>query len=607
MNGMIPKPNSSLSEDPGHFYENRLRAIGRTITAVKKQDRFFIVLKLVLFFGGIFLFSRFFAHQRGLSFIFLASAIVLFVAAVVLHERILRALRFQEILRLINETEVRALAGEFPAGTDAGEDLVNPAHAYASDLDIFGRRSLFHLLDRTVTDTGRAALAGVLGAPSDARTIRSRQDAVRELSGKIDFRQRIRARGLGGRGIEEKSASLDPLFAETPSGKRGLRPVWLFTIPAATLASFVLAFFGLPWEIFALFLLGQFLINAATGKRVSAVYSDASRRFQAVHAYARIIRDIETEDFSAPALQGLKGALTIDGVPASKAVRKLAGILEGLDSRAGGFFHFILNNTVLWDLHGIRRIERWKTKYAAHAPAWLEAAGALDALSSLANLAFNNPGWAYPRIHEDGFLFRAMTLGHPLIPAGERVSNDFSMEAAGTIAIITGPNMAGKSTFLRTLGTNAVLAFAGAPVCAASLEISPFPLITSMKSSDSLDRHMSLFYAELERLKKILDALDGEPRTFFMIDEMLKGTNALDRHKGAAALVRQLLRRGTTGIVATHDVELTGFEAEDPRARNYHFDGYIEDDRLMFDFKVKKGVCKSFNALLLMKKIGIDV
>jgi hypothetical protein len=605
MNAMTSNPKTTSAEDPGRFYENRLRTIGLKIAAIKRQDRFFIVLKLTLFFGGIFLFSRFFAHHRGLSFVFLSSAIVFFVAAVILHERVLRALRFQEALRLINKTEVRALAGEF--ADDAGEDLVDPAHPYSADLDIFGRRSLFHLLDRTVTDTGRAALAALLRAPLDARSIRSRQDAVRELAGKVDFRQQIRAQGLGDRAAGEKPVPLDPLFAETPSGNRGLRPFWLFAIPTATLASFVSAFFGLPWEVFSLFLLGQFLINAATGKKVSSVYSDASRRFQAVQAYAKIIRDIENEDFSSGELQGLKGALSVDGVPASKAVRKLAGLLEGLDSRAGGFFHFILNNTVLWDLHGIRRIERWKTKYAAFAPTWLAAAGAVDALSSLANLAFNNPGWVYPRIHEDGFRFRAMTLGHPLIPAGERVSNDFSMEAEGTIAIITGPNMAGKSTFLRTLGINAVLAFAGAPACAAALEISPFPLITSMKSSDSLDRHMSLFYAELERLKKILDALDGDPRTFFMIDEMLKGTNALDRHKGAAALVRQLLRRGATGIVATHDVELTRFEAEDPRARNYHFDGFIEDDRLMFDFKVKEGVCKSFNALLLMKKIGIDV
>jgi DNA mismatch repair ATPase MutS len=187
------------------------------------------------------------------------------------------------------------------------------------------------------------------------------------------------------------------------------------------------------------------------------------------------------------------------------------------------------------------------------------------------------------------------------------VTNDFEMENGGAIAVITGPNMAGKSTFLRTVGVNAVLAFAGGPVCAAALEIAPFRLAAGMKSTDSLDRRMSLFYAELERLKMILDAIRDHPGTFFIIDEMLKGTNEMDRHKGAMALMRQLIARRATGIVATHDLELTGLSAASPAVRNYHFDGNVVDDKLVFDFKLRPGICESFNALLLMKRIGIEV
>jgi DNA mismatch repair ATPase MutS len=231
----------------------------------------------------------------------------------------------------------------------------------------------------------------------------------------------------------------------------------------------------------------------------------------------------------------------------------------------------------------------------------------MEALSGLANCAFNHPAWAFPLIRDDGFCFKATGLGHPLIPDSGRIVNDYMVAAAGSIDVLTGPNMAGKSTFLRTIGVNAVLAFAGGPVCARSLEISPFGLITSMKSSDSLDKHMSLFYAELLRLKLILDETrEGRP-SFFLIDEMLRGTNALDRHKGSLAMIRRLLKEGATGIVATHDLGLTALAREDPRIVNHHFDSAIEDGTLVFDFKIKPGVCESFNALILMKKIGLDV
>jgi DNA mismatch repair ATPase MutS len=309
------------------------------------------------------------------------------------------------------------------------------------------------------------------------------------------------------------------------------------------------------------------------------------------------------------------------GLSASAAIRRLSNLLEWLDLRSNRTLHFFANNILMWDVFFVRRIEAWRQKAGPHIESWFEAAGGIEALASLANLAFNNPAWAFPRVADDsafkdglvvadvaetGPRFRAASLGHPLIPAAERVTNDFEMDG-GTIAVVTGPNMAGKSTFLRTIGVNAVLAFAGGPVCAAGLEIAPFRLAAGLKSTDSLDRRMSLFYAELERLKMILDAIRDHPATFFIIDEMLKGTNEMDRHKGAMALMRQLIARRATGIVATHDLELTGLAAESPAVRNYHFDGDVVDDKLMFDFKLRPGICESFNALRLMKRIGIEV
>jgi DNA mismatch repair ATPase MutS len=285
--------------------------------------------------------------------------------------------------------------------------------------------------------------------------------------------------------------------------------------------------------------------------------------------------------------------------------------------------HPLLNNTVFWDLHCMYKIEKWRKETAAQVKDWFDVIGEFEALSGFACLKFNNPDWVMPEVSADDGSFRleAIALGHPLIPREERVCNDilFGGAGMGSMAIITGPNMAGKSTFLRTVGVNIITALAGAPVCAAGFKISPVKLFTSMQTSDSLDKHLSLFYAELQRLKMVIDGIMGKEPVFFLIDEMLKGTNALDRQKGAIALLKQLMRSRANGVTATHDLQLTKLDNPDEwekagdvfphgiQVANYHFDGYIEDDRLLFDYKLKQGICDSFNALVLMKKMGIDL
>ncbi|MCX6562862.1 MAG: hypothetical protein NTU60_04565 [Candidatus Aminicenantes bacterium] len=594
--------------DPKSIYETRIAARDAAIARLRKADRFYISLKLVLFFGGLWVVSQFFPARIGLSLLFFALFSALFAGAAFRHERVLRKIRFARTLRRINEDEILALAGEFVTNVKAGEEFIDPAHPYSSDLDLFGERSLFHLLNRATTDIGRRALAGLLLSPQGLRRIRDNQAAVRELAGKLDFRQMMRAHGLTMDDTAQKQALLAGLL-RVPAGIPGSKAftALLFALPLLTIASLVLTFFGVPWVVLASLFLCQAAINRVFGRRIGEIHSATSRHFRVLRSYADIIRDIEQEPFASARLREMQSRLTAEGLTASRAIKKLASLLEWLDARSNRTVHFFLNNIFFWDLHCARRIEKWRDKTAVHVPGWFETLGAVEALAGPANLAFNNPGWAFPRIEEAGFLYRAASLGHPLIPREERVSNDFALEKKGDILIVTGPNMAGKSTFLRTLGVNAVLAFAGAPVCAAAMEVTPFRLVTGMKSSDSLDKHMSLFYAELLRLKLILDTLKDDPGAFFMIDEMLKGTNALDRHKGSVALTEQLIRRGATGIVATHDIELTHLEQGHPNVRNFHFEGTVRDDRLVFDFKLKPGICESFNALLLMKKIGIEV
>jgi DNA mismatch repair ATPase MutS len=298
----------------------------------------------------------------------------------------------------------------------------------------------------------------------------------------------------------------------------------------------------------------------------------------------------------------------MDDKPASAYIRKLSSLVGYLELRRNPFFHPLFNTLFFWDLHWTYRLEKWKAKIAPCMPGWFDSIGRFEALSSLANLSFNHPAWAMPEISSADFIFRAKNLGHLLIPDDQRVGNDIEMDGKGKIWVITGPNMSGKSTLLKTVGVNMVLALAGAPACADKCVLSPIKLYTNLKVSDSLDKNLSLFYAELQRLKMVIDGVAEHGKVFFLVDEMLKGTNALDRQAGAIALLKQLAASETNGFVATHDLELTKLEKDFPdKITNYHFEGYIEGDKLLFDYKLKGGECKSFNALILMRKMGIDV
>ncbi len=589
-------------------YEERIRALDRRIDRLKRSDRLLIVIKLLIFFGGLFLVSRFFPVKLGRSVAVLALFLVLFVVAAVIHENVLQKIRQHKSLRQVNAREAGALSGLFIEGFDAGAEFFDPLHSYTSDLDIFGERSLFHFLNRAATSVGRRALAVRLQKQLDASKLLDHQAAVKDLAGKLDFRQSLQACGLDIDDTGQKTDALRQLTEEKPLLlKRKTSVLWLYGLPLITLTFLVLSFFGIPWPVFLFLVILQMAINRMTGKRVASLYRSTSRHFKILRTYGKILREIEKENFRSPRLTSLQRELWAGESMASLAIKKLAVLLEWLDVRSSEFMHSVLNNLLLWDLQCVYRLEKWKRKYAARTGLWLEVMGEMEVLSSLANLAFNHPDWAFPQIRADGFCFKASSLGHPLIAGQERVANDFFLEGQGSLFIITGPNMAGKSTFLRTLGVNSVLAFAGAPVCASAMEVSFFELITSMKSSDSLDKHLSLFYAELQRLKLVLDSLQSGPPVFFLIDEMLKGTNALDRHKGSVALIKQFLRSKATGIVATHDLDLAYLEKEFPQVKNFHFDSQIQGEALYFDFKLKPGICESFNALILMKKIGIEI
>ena len=594
--------------DPRAHYTQDARLRAAELSRLRKGGRIYIAVKLASFILGLFGFSRYLSLRPSLAIALLAGFAAVFSAAAILHERLIRRTAAEKRLLQVDEEELRALDGEFLPFGSAGEEFSDAAHPYSSDLDLFGLHSLYHFLGRMATGPGRQALAQALLRPLTGPDIREAQGAVRELAGKPDFRRRIRAAALQ---AGSEGSPLDSFVPQTAPKEfllgKPLLPVLLIALPAGTLAALAAVAWGLPIAPFAALVLVQVVINKITTNRVESLCGDAARHHRALSIYAEIIAAVEQEAFEAPRLRCLRDRFLDGGLPASRSVRRLSSLLGWMNARSSGVWHALLNVTILWDLQGTYRLELWNRRCAKKIPGWLEALGDVESLAALANCSFNHPAWIFPEIRLDGFALKAAALGHPLIPEAERVANDYARAGSGSVDVLTGPNMAGKSTFLRTIGVNAVLAFAGGPVCAAALEISPFGLITSMKSSDSLDKRMSLFYAELVRLKMILDEIrEGRP-AFFLIDEMLRGTNAQDRHKGSLALMRQLLKAGATGIVATHDLDLTALAAENPRVVNHHFDSRVEGDNLAFDFKIKPGVCASFNALVLMKKMGLDV
>jgi hypothetical protein len=604
----------------------RIASLDGQLAELKKRDRFLGMTKLILALVGLLGLFRVFTDKPAVSFGIFGGCLVAFIATAFIHESFLRKIRFRKTLRTINENEIQYLHHQFPEKSDSGEIFKDSEHNYTADLDIFGKKGIFHFVNRAVTVIGKRRLARWLNTAADSKEIRKRQEAVNELSGNLDFRQNIMAHGLHITDSQQKLDSLYSLLKEpyVILGKK-MWQIMMWGLPVLTVAAFGSMFLGVPLGVPLGFFLIQLAINKIFFKSVSHAYNATSKNHRILRAYSNIFEEIEKENFSSQKLIELKNRLSVKQserqIEASACIRKLSTLMEYFDAR-NGMLHFFITNIVLWDLHCVYRIEIWRREVGARVPDWFEVIGEYESLSGFAALLYNDSRWVIPEIVDQHFTLEGVSMGHPLIPLDERICNDVMMSRSkgkGNMMIVTGPNMAGKSTFLRTVGVNIVLALAGAPVCAERFIVSPVKLFSSLQTSDSLDRHLSLFYAELQRLKMILDGISSNEPVFFLIDEMLKGTNTLDRQKGAVALLKQLMKNRANGVVATHDLKLTRLEdpeewknsgdtfPEGIHIDNFHFDGYVEDDKLLFDYKLKTGICESFNALVLMKKMGIEL
>ncbi|MEM7109589.1 MAG: DNA mismatch repair protein MutS [Bacteroidota bacterium] len=510
--------------------------------------------------------------------------------------------------RAINTDEVVRLNGNLHS-FDEGDEFKDEQHDYSNDLDVFGRNSLFQLLSRATTPSGRSVLAEWLLKPASTSEIKARQKACQELSEKIDWRQEFQALGMHEKNAKQDFKKLiDWVNRSEPNDHVFFLKALGIVLP---LLSSMLLVLNLTIGISIYFFLGMLAINGLVVKQflkqVLDITMDTNTNVSLLKSYSRLIAHIENSDFSSPYLQDRKKYFFSEGYSAAHAILTLQRFLDFLNSRANMLYGF-MNLTFLMDIHLVLGARKWKQKNAAHVTKWFDAIGEIEAVSSLAAYAFANESYTYPELSKREGVYEARNLGHPLIFSEERVSNDFSLDGVGNVAIITGSNMSGKSTFLRTLGVNAVLAFAGAPCCASEISLSSFQLFTSMRTQDNLEEHVSSFYAELKRLKQLLERIKKNTApVFFLLDEILKGTNSKDRHLGSASLVKQLSGEMAFGLVSTHDLELGGLAHSMSSVVNYSFNSEINGNEISFDYKLTYGICKSFNASKLMENMGINI
>lgn len=517
--------------------------------------------------------------------------------------------RVKHLIR-INEDEINSMEWKYDA-FDEGREYINTGHLFTYDLDLFGKGSLFQYLNRTSTIPGKDRLASLISNIEPSKQeIDSRQSAIAELAKLLSWRQDFRALGLMVEEGPEDIRELIKWMNFPPDFKAVFFRIITIVIPLITLAVFILSLLGAAsYWMFLGYLVIPLMFAGIRHRRVNKKHNMLSKKYPLLKKYSGLFKMIETQDFTSERMLDLQKSMHSEGTVSSKAIHDLARIANAFDTRLNLLAGFMMNVLFLWDIRQSLRLEDWQRKYREHLPDWFEAMAETDAYLSLAGYTYNNPNYIFPDINDSNELvLEGKMLGHPLIHQRKRVDNDFSVDGWGHFTILTGANMAGKSTFLRTVGVNIVLACCGAPVCAAALKLSPVDLVTSIHTIDSLANNESYFYAELKRLKMIIDMLKEGRKVFIILDEILKGTNSRDKQSGSKALVKQLISMQASGIIATHDLSLGELDVHFPNnVQNQCFEIIIDNDKLDYDYKLKPGIAKNMNASILMERMGITV
>ena len=539
---------------------------------------------------------------------FLALPIITFIVLAVMQEKLIRRLRIRARSILFYQRGLARLNDEWAGTGETGDRFLDPLHPYARDLDLFGKASVFELLCTARTRAGEETLAAWLQAAAPVDEVLLRQEAVRDLTGRVQFREKLFSLGETVRlGVQPdalaKWGERSPFFPA-----RGPRIV-------TTLLGVLWVAGLVAWGVWGLgaIALAISVLNMAWAHRLHARFEEAADRIEKatedLELLAGVLAHLEQEKFTSAKLIEIQAALKRDGIAPSVAIRKLAGSVEYLKSRHNMALR-PLNIFIYWCVQLVFVVERWQGKFGPQIRGWLAAVGQLEALTALSGFAYEHPEDVFPEFDQagSGAVFEAEGLAHPLLPVGKAVRNDIKLGDGLQLIILSGPNMAGKSTFIRSVGANAVLAQCGAPVRATRLRLSPLTVAASICILDSLSGGVSRFYAEIHRVKLVSDLTHEAVPVLFLLDELLSGTNSHDRLAGTEFVVRSFVEHNAIGIVSTHDLALARIpESMGERAANFHFEDRFEDGQLIFDYKLKPGIVQTSNALELMRSIGLGV
>ena len=593
-------------------YNRRLEARSSSFKQWDQIERRIADARLVVFLLGLIVGFLLYRGSVKNLWGFLAIGVV-FVGLLLTHEPIRRRVLRASRARLFYTKGLERLDGEWAGRGIVGTEFLEEQHPYAADLDLLGKGSLFERLCVVRTRTGEETLARWLLAPADPETIRERQEAIRELRPRLDLREDIELLG------QDVRAGIDPaaliawgaeprVFPE--SGLRlGLAAVGVLGLILGV-GSFVGSFgYGMPiWSFLSICaVLGLFTWRLR--QRVERVLKALDQRAHDLHVLSGLLERIVSEPFRAIALTRIKGLLVTEGHPASSQIRRLARLIQLLDARRNQLFlPFAL--LMLWTEQIALGVDAWRAR-SGHAIAdWLSAIGEFEALCALAAYSAENPEDPFPDIESGAAHLAAVDLGHPLIPLAKCVRNSISLghDDSPHVLVVTGSNMSGKSTMLRTVGINVVLALAGAPVRATRLSLTPLAIGATLRVQDSLQTGKSRFFAEITRVRQIVEISRGPLPLLFLLDEIFHGTNSADRRIGAGSIVRGLLNHGSIGLVTTHDLALADIaDSLGALAANVHFEDRFEDGEIHFDFKMKPGIVHHSNALALMRSVGLEV
>jgi hypothetical protein len=562
------------------------------------------------------------ALSGGFSILWLLVPVAAFVALMVAHERLLRQLERQRRAKRFFDHGLERLRGDWAGHGETGERYLNSAHPYAPDLDIFGKGSLFELLCTARTYIGADTLASWLQQPAPPAIVLTRQKAVDELRPRLDLRERLAVVA------EEARTGVDPValahWGEAPPqlNSRGLHAaIWTCRVfgiaalmggAAALLSIFGLR--GLPESVvlaardfFLLALLANSIFLYRIRGRMEAVVTAVDEAAHELGLASEVLVLLEGETFHAPLLAELRASLDTEGAPPSQRLARLRQIVACLDSRDNMLLKLV-ERFILWTPYWAIQTEKWRQESGAAVRRWLTAMGAIEALSSLASHSFEHPDDPFPEFVETAPWLEAEGIAHPLLAEERAIRNDVRLGGELRVLIVSGSNMSGKSTLLRTLGSNVALAQAGATVRARRLRLSPLAVGASIRVTDSLREGVSRFYAEILRLRQILDETSGKLPVLFLIDEFLHGTNSHDRRIGAEAMVRGLVERGAIGLITTHDLALADIaNGLGERAANVHFEDRVENGRIEFDYVMRPGIVRKSNAIELMRSVGLEV